>query len=85
MQRGTRVKCKSHFVPNLYNEAGEVVSVNGQAVKVIFDKDKERSINPLDNAYWFYKSELEEMTELGGLEPPPRNQSCHFSKEVKQC
>ena len=63
MQRGTRVKCKSHFVPNLYNEVGKVVSVDGQAVKVVFDKDKERSITPLDSAYWFYTGELKEVKE----------------------
>ena len=55
----TRVKCVSVSALALYGKSGTVVASNGNKVKVLFDKDKAKSRDPLADAYWFYTSELE--------------------------
>ena len=71
MRIGTKVKCKSRFVSMRYNEVGEVVAVNDSICKVFFDKDEGIArrdidsvsyiIDKLNNAYWFFARELEEV------------------------
>lgn len=60
---GTRVIIRgfSFEASHIYGRKGTVVSAVGDRRKVLLDKDKDRSKDPLQLAWWFYDRELEEV------------------------
>lgn len=60
----TRVKIHSGSfdTSHIHGRYGTVVSTIGDHHKVLLDKDKDKSKNPLTLAWWFYDYELEEIT-----------------------